>query len=110
LVRKIFRGKGARNGELMKKSRPQQGLTSEEASRATGVPPNNLRRHNNPEVAAKLRAGLPDPAKTLRYDLTTILPDLVAALERIAKELSLLRRQVKQTSAKATREIGDLPF
>ncbi len=35
-----------------------------------------------PEVATKLRDGLPDPTEALRHDATTVLPALVNALER----------------------------
>jgi hypothetical protein len=70
-----------------------------------------------PEVAAKLREGLPDPAKTLRHDPTTILPALIAALERqskalehIGKELSLLRQEKKKLAKAKTTCEDDLPF
>lgn len=54
-----------------------------------------------PEVASKFQEGLLDPAKTLRHDPTTIIPALINALERIAKELSLLRQEMKKQLAKA---------
>jgi|GEM_PF-2601969 len=70
-----------------------------------------------PEVRAKLREGLPDPAQTLRYDPTTLLPALITALERqskalerIGKELRLLRQEQKKL-AKAKNSWQDaLPF
>jgi hypothetical protein len=70
-----------------------------------------------PEVGAKLREGLPDPAKTLRHDPTTIFPALVNALERqskaleqTAKELTLLRREKKNLAKTKTTWDDDLPF
>jgi len=55
-----------------------------------------------PEVRAKLREGLPDPAQTLLHDPTTLLPAFITAqerqskaLERIGKELRLLRQEQK---------------
>lgn len=142
-------------GDPMKKSRPQEGLTIEEVSRAAGVPANTLRRHvhnfpdylpawrqgrslrlplasvaiaahiaqlyrrglTTPEVAARLREGLPDPDKSLRHDTTTVLPALIAALEhqnqaleRIGKELSLLRQEKKKLAKAKTTCEDDLPF
>jgi transcriptional regulator with XRE-family HTH domain len=139
-----------RYGDSMKKTRPLKGLTLEEVSRASGVPPNTLRRHlhnfpdylpawregrslrlplaavtmaahiahfyrqglTTPEVAAKLREGLPHPAKTLRHDSTTLLPALERqsqALEAIGKELSLLRQKKNLAKAKTIGD-DDLPF
>jgi len=56
-----------------------------------------------PEASAKLREGLPNPAKTLHHDPTPLLPALITALEhqskaleRIGKELRLLRQQQKR--------------
>jgi hypothetical protein len=70
-----------------------------------------------PEVAAKLREGLPDPAKTLRHDPTTILPALIAALEHqnkalesIGQELRLLRQEKKKLAKTKTTWDDDLPF
>ena len=69
------------------------------------------------EVAARLRKDLPDPAQTLRHGPTTILPALInalerqsKALERIAKELSFLRREKKKLAKKRTTRDYDLTF
>ena len=139
----------------MKKTRPLKGLTLEEVSRASGVPPNTLRRHlhnfpdylpawregrslrlplaavamaahiahfyrqglTTPEVAAKLREGLPHPVKTLHHDPTTLLPALITALERqsqaleqIAKELSQIRLGMKKLAKAKNLCQDDLPF
>uniref|UniRef100_A0A7V4LD47 DNA-binding protein n=1 Tax=Desulfobacca acetoxidans TaxID=60893 RepID=A0A7V4LD47_9BACT len=70
-----------------------------------------------PEVGAKLREGLNDPAKTLRHDPTPLLPALInalerqsQALERIGKELSLLRQEQKKLAKGKSTWNDDLPF
>jgi hypothetical protein len=70
-----------------------------------------------PEVAAKLREGLPHPVKTLHHDPTTLLPALITALERqsqaleqIAKELSQIRLGMKKLAKAKNLCQDDLPF
>jgi len=68
-------------------------------------------------VAAKLREGLPHPVKTLHHDPTTLLPALITALERqsqalerIGKELRLLRQEQKKLAKGKSTWNDDLPF